>query len=89
MWARASLLIHLMVVPADIVMASGMYAVVESDEAPIGIVTVADVPAGVGVGVGTVGIGEGALPPQPASASTDVRRPARQMCFISRNRRRP
>jgi len=72
-----------MVVPADIVMASGMYAVVESDEAPIGIVTVVDVPAGVGVGVGTVGIGEEEPPPQPASATTHVRRLGRQMCFMN------
>jgi hypothetical protein len=59
-------------------MASGTYAVVVRDEAPIGIPTVmTDVPPGVGVGVGTVGIGEEALPPQPASATTHVRRLAR------------
>jgi hypothetical protein len=70
-----------MVVPAVAMMGFGTYAVVVRDEAPIGIVTVGDVPPGVGVGL--VGIGEDEPPPQPASATTHVRRLARHMSFIT------
>jgi hypothetical protein len=41
----------------------------------------ADVPPGVGVGV--VVIGEEPPPPQPAAATTQMRRLARQICFMN------
>jgi hypothetical protein len=74
--AMTSLLVHLTVPPTATVTESGTYAVVVSDEAPIGIDTVAgDIPPGVGVGM--VGIGEEEPPPQSASATTHVRSLAR------------
>jgi hypothetical protein len=56
-WETESVFVHVTVVPTPTFRSSGMKALLPSDSAPAGIVTVDDGPAGVGVGDG-VGAGE-------------------------------